>query len=336
MVRNGHRLGHISRDFTAWSVLKHDRYHRRGGGIFEHDVFYTSADQFGLLLLHDMQFAGALQPGLKPPIVDGGHRPAFPGSPAGVNATRTLESEIQYQIRRLSHHPSIAVWSGCNGDGGCEQVGRQNWVMTVVAAEDKSRPFQTSSPSDGWASGVQQLNGLPSEQPLVARGWSASSHDGTGAYAGLGGADWPSYNTWIRPYANTSDLMELFTPPMMSTAWVAQVDSPRAAAANHASFVTEFGCVGWSSFESYSATIPENDWSLHSPSSFYRNWPADAVVQSYWGTGARAALSETGEAALRSQLFQSMLSARACPLPVCCLAHGDSSAITAQSLESTI
>lgn len=32
------------------------------------------------------------------------------------NALET--AEIQYQVRRLSHHPSIAIWDSCNECGG--------------------------------------------------------------------------------------------------------------------------------------------------------------------------------------------------------------------------
>jgi hypothetical protein len=69
-------------------------------------------------------------------------------------------------------------------------------------------------------------------------------------------------------------------------------------------FCSEFGCVGWSSFESISAQLPSDQWSLHSAASYYRNWPVDNVIVSYFGPQD---LSSTGEAALKKQLYQSMI-----------------------------
>lgn len=64
-----------------------------GGGTFLPDGFYDACDEAGLLVYHDMTFA------------QGNHGPS--GSP-------TEEAEIRHQVRRLSAHPSIAVWDGCN------------------------------------------------------------------------------------------------------------------------------------------------------------------------------------------------------------------------------
>jgi beta-mannosidase len=41
-------------------------------------------------------------------------------------------------------------------------------VMTLVAAEDGSRPIWPGCPSTGWHSGVHRLTGLPNGQPLVS------------------------------------------------------------------------------------------------------------------------------------------------------------------------
>ena len=32
--------------------------------------------------------------------------------------TPLVKSELEYQVKRLSHHPSIAMWDGCNECGG--------------------------------------------------------------------------------------------------------------------------------------------------------------------------------------------------------------------------
>lgn len=64
-----------------------------GGGMFLPDAFYDACDEFGILIYHDMQYAQE------------GHSPAV-GAPQ--------DPELRYQIRRLSSHPSIAIWDGCN------------------------------------------------------------------------------------------------------------------------------------------------------------------------------------------------------------------------------
>jgi beta-mannosidase len=65
-----------------------------GGGIYQSPAFYDACDALGLLVLHDIQYA------------QNGHSPKD-GSPSH-------KAEIQHQVRRLSHHPSIAVIDGCN------------------------------------------------------------------------------------------------------------------------------------------------------------------------------------------------------------------------------
>ena len=61
--------------------------------MFLPDAFYDACDEFGILIYHDMQYAQE------------GHSPAV-GAPQ--------DPELRYQIRRLSSHPSIAIWDGCN------------------------------------------------------------------------------------------------------------------------------------------------------------------------------------------------------------------------------
>lgn len=117
-----------------------------GGGIFLHDAFFDAADAKGLLLYHDMMYAQQ------------GHVPA---------ASPTQDAELRHQIRRLSAHPSVAVWDACNE---CDGQGLfASFVMTTVVEEDPSRPPWPSCPSSGWQAGVDRLWSLPSGAPLVPR-----------------------------------------------------------------------------------------------------------------------------------------------------------------------
>jgi beta-mannosidase len=61
-----------------------------GGGIWEHRAFFDAADELGVLLYTDMQFTWAF-----------------------ILGTPQEQAEIEYQVKRLSHHPSIAMWDGC-------------------------------------------------------------------------------------------------------------------------------------------------------------------------------------------------------------------------------
>lgn len=68
-----------------------------GGGIYEEDVFYDLCDELGLLVWQDFLFACGLYP-------------AHPEFVAGVRA------EAEAAVRRLRHHPSLAIWAGNNED----------------------------------------------------------------------------------------------------------------------------------------------------------------------------------------------------------------------------
>lgn len=64
------------------------------------------------------------------------------------------------------------------------------------------------------------------------------------------------------------------------------------------------GCVAYSSFESMSNQLPQDQWSLSSDAAYYRNWPVDLVIRSYFGDQD---FNATGEAPFKKQLYQSML-----------------------------
>jgi beta-mannosidase len=68
-----------------------------GGGIYEEEVFYDLCDELGLLVWQDFMFACGIYP-------------AYPEFQASVRA------EAEAQVRRLRHHPCIALWCGNNED----------------------------------------------------------------------------------------------------------------------------------------------------------------------------------------------------------------------------
>lgn len=127
-----------------------------GGGQYEPDYFYELCDELGLLVWHDFMFSCM-------------------GYPANREFLDDVAVEITQQVRRLSHHASIALWCGdneCIGAIGWHQVTRDNreryvanytrlnyLLQRIVEDEDPARRFWPSSPSlgyldfsDGWHS----------------------------------------------------------------------------------------------------------------------------------------------------------------------------------------
>ena len=125
-----------------------------GGGQYERDWFYDLCDELGILIWQDFMFSCMPYPSDRDFLSD-------------------VAVEITQQVRRLSHHASIAIWCGDN-----EVIGSLNWypetkanrdrhianydrmsklLSDIVADEDPQRRFWPSSPSlgymdfaDGW------------------------------------------------------------------------------------------------------------------------------------------------------------------------------------------
>lgn len=118
-----------------------------GGGYYEREEFYRLCDEKGLLVWQDFMFSCAL----------------YPGDDAFVES---VEAEARYQVRRLSTHPSVALWCGNNE----LEVGLEHWFADsehideleadyrrlfeetlggILEQEDPSRPYWSASPSSG-------------------------------------------------------------------------------------------------------------------------------------------------------------------------------------------
>jgi beta-mannosidase len=139
-----------------------------GGGIFPLESFYTMADHKGIMLWQEMIFACAEYP-IDQPFLS------------------KVRSEISYQLRRLSFHPSIVMWSGNNengiydfGPGSPYEILDYQNVLHQIIREDTARPIWPSSPSTGFASGVT-ASGLPAGSrtnplPFKVGGKSGDTH----------------------------------------------------------------------------------------------------------------------------------------------------------------
>ena len=75
-----------------------------GGGIYESDLFYDLADEYGIMVWQDFMFACTMYPG-DPDFLD------------------NIRAEAIYNIHRLKGHPSLALWCGNNEIA----VGWQHW-----------------------------------------------------------------------------------------------------------------------------------------------------------------------------------------------------------------
>lgn len=66
-----------------------------GGGVYEEDIFYELADEYGILIWQDFMFACT----------------PYPADPSFLNQ---VKQEVAYNVKRLRSRPSIALWCGNN------------------------------------------------------------------------------------------------------------------------------------------------------------------------------------------------------------------------------
>ena len=122
-----------------------------GGGIYEQDAFYEACDELGVLVWQDFMFACGI----------------YPAHEAFLDSVRT---EASANVRRLRHHPSLALWCGNNEDyqiahsQGLYDPGllpEQNAAFParliyerllpeVLAELDPARPYTPGSPFGGF------------------------------------------------------------------------------------------------------------------------------------------------------------------------------------------
>ncbi|HYF47937.1 MAG TPA: glycoside hydrolase family 2 protein [Planctomycetota bacterium] len=116
-----------------------------GGGIFETETFYSLCDQLGIMVWQDFLFACAMYPEEEP-------------------LSTLVAIEARHNVARLSSHPSLAIWNGCNENvwgwwlwGWKEKVGNRTWgfgyytklLPSIIAELDPSRPYWPASPYSG-------------------------------------------------------------------------------------------------------------------------------------------------------------------------------------------
>ena len=224
---------------------------------------------------------------------------------AGGSATNTplVKLELEYQIKRLSHHPSVAMWDGCNECGGGGDY--MNFIMPVVAAVDTSRPVWPSCPAAGWISGVDRLTSRPNGKTLQTGAGGGGKMAGEGRPSG-----YPFTQEAHGPY--TAFMGMNMADTVMPLHHAAEISPPTLVPANLGAgeegwYRSEFGCVAWSSFESMSAEMPSTEWSMLSAGAKNRNWNPSNVIATFFGAWSADAMLDSGEAAFKRQLYQSMI-----------------------------
>lgn len=133
-------------------------------GAYSPDFLYDIADELGILCWSEFEFGDALYP-VDQPFLD------------------NVAEEVNYQVRRINHHPSLALWAGGNELENLElpevyqdtpdEYDRYlaeyeelflNLIVPIVFGNSRSISYAPSSTSNGWLS----LNfSLP--EPIIER-----------------------------------------------------------------------------------------------------------------------------------------------------------------------
>lgn len=134
-----------------------------GGGIYESEVFYDTADELGVLVWQDFAFACA-------------------NYPAYAVYLNSVKGEARQNVQRLRNHPSLVIWAGNNEDYqiveryglkyDVEDKDPQSWLKTnfparyiyehllpsIMAEESPNTPYHSSSPFGDGTSSVLKVD----------------------------------------------------------------------------------------------------------------------------------------------------------------------------------
>jgi beta-mannosidase len=135
-----------------------------GGGFYEADIFYELCDKLGICVWQDFMFACATYPTFDKAFLD------------------SFQAEAVDNIRRLRHHPSLALWCGNNE---LEQgwVGEE-WNDRQMSWADYSKVFD------------QLLPALVHELDPGRDYWPGSPHSPHGDRKDFNNPDWGDAHLW--------------------------------------------------------------------------------------------------------------------------------------------
>ncbi|KAA0202062.1 hypothetical protein HAZT_HAZT000623 [Hyalella azteca] len=183
-----------------------------GGGVYEANAFYETADKLGLLVWQDLMFACSMYP-------------------VSSDFLSSVRQEVRTQVLRLAHHASLALWASNNEN---EAALRGDWygtaanfglyqkdyvtlyvdtARTVTQELDPSRVFVVSSPSNGLRS---EQEGYVAQNPYsnnfgdvhfynyLKNGWDWRIYPASRMVSEYGYQSWPSFRT-MATVTNASD-----------------------------------------------------------------------------------------------------------------------------------
>ncbi|HOX05161.1 MAG TPA: hypothetical protein PK280_02075 [Planctomycetota bacterium] len=135
-----------------------------GGGIYEEDAFYDACDELGVCIWQDFMFACAAYPTFDRAWM------------------KSVEAEARDNVRRIRHHPCMALWSGNNE---IEQglVGPK-WTARTMSWKDYGKLFD------------RLLKDVVGELDPQGNYWPASPHAPHGARKEFNNPRWGDAHLW--------------------------------------------------------------------------------------------------------------------------------------------
>jgi beta-mannosidase len=203
-----------------------------GGGIYETDDFYDVCDELGVLVWQDFPFACATYSEEEP-------------------FKSEVEAEARYNVARLAHHPSLALWNGCNEN----LWGYRDWGW-----KDSSEVKGPDGTQRSWGLGYY-LDLLPSivkELDPSRPYWAASPWSGD-----------PDPDNGVHPNADTHGNMHVWKPWFREDYTSYREFMPR--------FCSEFGFQGPATYASIARVVPPEARDFGSPQMRHRQKSGDTV-----------------------------------------------------------
>ena len=183
-----------------------------GGGIYEKDIFYELCDRLGITIWQDFMFACATYPSFDDGFME------------------NVKEEAGHQIKRLHHHPCLALWCG-NNEMEQGLVG-ETWTDTQMSWEDYSKLYD------------QMLSSRVNDLDPQTDYWPGSPHSPHGDRMDFNNPQWGDAHLW--------------------NVWHGLAPFEYYRTCTHR-FVSEFGFQSFPEPRSLHAFTIESDFSINSP-----------------------------------------------------------------------
>eukprot|EP01006_Ploeotia_vitrea_P029675 TRINITY_DN62168_c0_g1_i2.p1 TRINITY_DN62168_c0_g1~~TRINITY_DN62168_c0_g1_i2.p1 ORF type:complete len:648 (-),score=52.45 TRINITY_DN62168_c0_g1_i2:107-2050(-) len=190
--------------FVAMKNSNQNMIRNWGGGIYQRDQFYDLADKHGVMIWEDMMWA----------CNDYAVPPDYLQSAA---------KEVSDNVKRVQHHPAIAIWAGNNENEGRKAYHNNTTnqafysdlyfktVLANISIIDTSRPLTGSSPSDGNETAAHPVSWNPQSQfygdvhtyEYLVDCWDPSVYKSPRFTSEFGLQSWPSAITMNKFFPST-------------------------------------------------------------------------------------------------------------------------------------